>query len=279
MKAKKPVRRLKVRGGFTKYKLLSFISIALMVGAIGSSYMLLRSKAATTPTRVLYVGDSLSYEARNPFTFTTMLSGRAQVHQLVYGGTALCDWLPRIKSEMATWQPQAISIEFVGNSFTACMKNPATGQQYTGTALVSKYMTDAQAALAIIKPYGTQVWFQGVPPMRDAGLNSQRLSMNSGFQQLAAKQSWTHYNYAGQAVEWYQTPGKYVDFLPCSSADTGSRCTNPPFTRVRALDGVHFCPVNATAKSGVTSDCPVWSSGAWRYGAEMSSPIRQWYRL
>jgi hypothetical protein len=229
------------------------------------------------PLRVLYVGDSLAYEARDAFTSTMTADKPVTVQQLVFGGTALCDWLTRIESAVSTWHPQAISLEFAGDAFTACMQDPATGEALSGSALIAKYMADAQQLMTFLAPTGTQVWFQGVPPMRSPAGDALSKALNAGFAQLAAQQDFTHYSYAGAALESPASPGEYVDYLPCLPVDVGSGCTDPPVTRVRALDGVHFCPVSSAATEGVTNDCPVWSSGAWRFGSAMSAPIMQWY--
>ena len=42
---------------------------------------------------------------------------------------------------------------------------------------------------------------------------------------------------------------------------------------VRSADGIHFCPSNAEADRGVTGECPVWSSGAHRYGHTLAAPV------
>jgi hypothetical protein len=42
---------------------------------------------------------------------------------------------------------------------------------------------------------------------------------------------------------------------------------------VRAPDGAHFCPGAPAAVRGVTVACPVWSSGAWRFGNSMAAAV------
>ena len=56
---------------------------------------------------------------------------------------------------------------------------------------------------------------------------------------------------------------------PCpeASADSGAAGNS-----VRDPDGLHFCPASAEAHRGVTGDCPVWSSGAFRYGTALARP-------
>jgi hypothetical protein len=65
--------------------------------------------------------------------------------------------------------------------------------------------------------------------------------------------------------------GQYTDSLPCLPNEP---CTGPVIhgvrtNRVRAPDGVHFCPVTVLGRA----PCPVWSSGAFRFGAAMAAPV------
>jgi hypothetical protein len=46
-----------------------------------------------------------------------------------------------------------------------------------------------------------------------------------------------------------------------------------PVNVVRAVDGTHFCPVPSDAVQAVAGDCPVWSSGAFRFGTAMADPV------
>jgi len=55
---------------------------------------------------------------------------------------------------------------------------------------------------------------------------------------------------------------------PCEG---GCSSDGLPVNVVRAP--VHFCPVSGDAVRGVTDDCPVWSSGAYRYGRALAQPV------
>jgi len=73
---------------------------------------------------------------------------------------------------------------------------------------------------------------------------------------------------AGAAVE--SADGSYTDRLPCTALDMD--CAADGTTVVRG-DGVHFCPV-----VGV-SPCPVWSSGAARFGMTIAAAAADPQRL
>ena len=67
----------------------------------------------------------------------------------------------------------------------------------------------------------------------------------------------------------------YTDVLPCLPAEPCSGSASRPSVGVnvvRAPDGAHFCPrPDAPAVEGVTGPCPVWSSGAYRFGTAMAT--------
>ena len=70
--------------------------------------------------------------------------------------------------------------------------------------------------------------------------------------------------------------GAWTDSLPClpvePCADTSLE-SEPERNLVRAADGLHFCPASPAAERGVTGDCPVWSSGAFRFGTALAAPV------
>jgi hypothetical protein len=36
---------------------------------------------------------------------------------------------------------------------------------------------------------------------------------------------------------------------------------------------MHFCPASPAAIRGVSGECPVWSSGAFRFGTAIAKPV------
>ena len=70
--------------------------------------------------------------------------------------------------------------------------------------------------------------------------------------------------------------GSWTKTLPCLPDEPctgGADAAGSPVSVVRAPDGVHFCPAAPAAINGVTGDCPVWSSGAFRFGTAMAAPV------
>ena len=73
---------------------------------------------------------------------------------------------------------------------------------------------------------------------------------------------------AGQAV---LDGGRFTATLPClPSEGAGDECVDGRIP-VRALDGLHLCPVRTSQEN---DRCPVYSSGAARFGLAMAQPIR-----
>jgi hypothetical protein len=70
--------------------------------------------------------------------------------------------------------------------------------------------------------------------------------------------------------------GSWTKTLPCLAGEPCTGGTDEIGTAVnivRAPDGGHFCPTAPAAVRGVTGVCPVWSSGAYRYGTALAAPV------
>ncbi len=215
------------------------------------------------PARVALFGDSLSYQAE-PY-FVRLMAAADTTNTTYYashGGTALCDWLARMRTMRATMHFDAVILEFSGNALTPCM---AGIDNYT-PAYYAKYRADTLAAIAIWVPAGAHVFLVGAPVTRAqqaADPNWDALDLQ--YAQIAAADP-AHVTYvdAGAAVE--EPGGTFAQTLPCLYAEP---CTGPVVggvrsNVVRSTDGVHFCPV--TADHDV---CPVYSSGAFRFADAM----------
>ena len=230
--------------------------------------------ALTRPVVVLY-GDSLSWEAREQFTAAFAGHPEAQVVTRTFGGTAICDWLDSMRADAASLAPGAVVIEFSGNALTACMQD-ATGQALSGDAYLARYRADAEAAVGIFEPIGTRVYFAGAPIPRptDAPGAFKGGQLNAMYGEVAdGHTTVAEFVDAGAAV---LDQGRWTNTLPCLP---GEPCTGlgdaagQAVNVVRAPDGNHFCPVAKAARAGVTDTCPVWSSGAFRFGRAMAAPV------
>jgi hypothetical protein len=220
--------------------------------------------------KVALFGDSLAWEAQG--YFSSLVRGMTMT-ALTYDsrGSAVCDWLAKMRTVAAQFHPEAVELEFSGNAITPCMKGyiPATPAYY------EKYRTDTLAAIGIFVPGGAHVFLIGAPIARSQQTSSPDWDRINQQYVAIARADPDHVTYvdAGAAVE--SPEHAYVQSLPCL---VGQPCDGPTVNGVRsnvvrAPDGVHFCPVEKDAVVGVIGPCPVYSSGASRYASAMAKAL------
>jgi hypothetical protein len=223
-----------------------------------------------THRRVILYGDSLAFESRDFFALAVQSGSDVEVVDRTFGGTAICDRLDRMRRDLHDLQPTAVVLEFVGNNVTDCMRGP-TGP-LTGDELVRKYRDDARIATEIFAGAGVRVYWMGGPTAQAADFTDVRRV----YEEVAARLTFAtpplprvRYVDAGQAV---LDGGRLTATLPClPSEGPGDGCVDGRIP-VRALDGLHFCPVR-TSEGG--DRCPVYSSGAARFGLAMAQAVRR----
>jgi len=225
------------------------------------------------PVVVLY-GDSLAWEARHAFTSALAEYSDVRVVVRTFGGTAICDWFGAMSDDAATLAPGMVVIEFSGNSFTPCMHDDA-GRPLRSAAVVDRYARDVERAIALFAPIGTQVVLAGAPVslVEAGGVGAGGGGMNLLYGRTAREHPGVRYADAGASV---LADGRWTNTLPCLPGEPctgGVDATGIGVNVVRASDGQHFCPASADAVHGVTGDCPVWASGAFRYGTALAQPV------
>jgi hypothetical protein len=227
---------------------------------------------AAEPRVVLY-GDSLSSESQGYFAEFLMRHGITDVITRTFGGTALCDYLGAMRQDAADFRPTTVVIEFSGNAFTPCMQDE-NGAAVTGDDYFDRYRDAATEALRIFAPSGTHVYFVGTPISRSTmeSHNPDAGRLNRLYASLSTLGLSTYVD-AGAAV---LDNGQWTESLPCLADEPCAGTTDAngtPTNVVRAPDGGHFCPASPGAVRGVTGECPVWSSGAFRFGTAMAQPV------
>jgi hypothetical protein len=268
---------------------MALVLALLMVSGVllGTDVLRTGTKAAGTSAGLIYVyGDSLMAESQAPLQFQLGLDNIRSVIQ-DYGGTALCDWIPTIQSDVNFTTPSMVVIEFSGNAFTPCM-----GRVNSQATWLAKYQADLnylatwlhakrvpltvvaappgihQTGAPVVIPtnWGVGQIPQGYAP-NDASLNNMYKAMVNRDQ----AQGWNiGYIAADKAVA--APNGQWTYVLPCLSFETASMGRNVrDLIIVRAADYAHFCPLTVAGPDEVTSDPSVWDGGAWRYAAAVSS--------
>jgi len=204
---------------------------------------------------LILVGDSLAVEASQYFE---LLLVSVELVPYPFSGTAPCDWFTL---DMRASPSTVVVLSFHGNAFTPCMQD-ASGAPYTGAALVEKYRVDVGILIDRAVVSGSDVVLVGQPENGPTFPRPQLVGeLNSMYAELALERG-VGYVDAGASVE--APDGSFVSRLPClpDEIECGLDGTNV----VRSDDGVHFCPV-----SGGFDECPVYSSGAFRYALAIAS--------
>lgn len=241
----------------------ALVAAALVGAAIGNG----------THQRVILYGDSLAFEARDAFALALQRGNDIEVVDRTFGGTAICDRLDRMRQDLHDLRPAAVVFEFAGNNVTPCMQGP--GGPLTGTALAEKYRNDVRAATGIFAGAGVRVYWMGAPPIMAAQAGDFELvrhvyeAWSSRVTLPTPPFGAVEYVDAGGAV---LEGGRFTATLPCLPSEGAADGCVDGRIPVRALDGVHFCPVR---QGPGTDHCPVYSGGAVRFGLAMAGPVRR----
>ena len=110
--------------------------------------------AGKGPVRIGLFGDSLAVESEPHFNFLLQAGGKATVSDFAYGGTAACDWLPKMRDYARAEHPRAVVFEFVGNTFTSCMAGCPLGSP----AAVHRYCSAVSTAINVFFGLDTRVF-------------------------------------------------------------------------------------------------------------------------
>jgi hypothetical protein len=258
--------------------LLAALGVIVLLGIAGGGAAMAAPMGPASPsdaTVVLY-GDSLAWEAQQAFRDSLVNAGVGDVHTHTMGGTAICDWLDQMQVDAVELGPTAVVVEFSGNALTPCMTDLA-GQSLALSPLDyhRKYREDASTVLSIFQTAGTRVYFAGAPTTRHAEEthDTNATWLNTVYARLAGSAPEARYVDAGATVLRH---GHWTETLPCLADEPctgGSDSSGRAVNVVRAPDGGHFCPGAPDANRGVTGECPVWSSGAHRYGTAMATAV------
>ncbi|MDT7571388.1 MAG: hypothetical protein QOE05_1562, partial [Actinomycetota bacterium] len=213
---------------------------------------------------VLYYGDSIGYEAGGAFADILAASGRVKVEFRAFPATAVCDWLPDMRTRVAREKPKAIVVSFLGLGLPKCMHD-ASGRSPQGSALVRRTVQDARTALQVLTSTGATVYWNSTPaswtlPDQDR--------LTSAVREVVLETPHAQWVDAGEAVAPHN---RWTRYLPCLPDEP---CRPDGTAQVRGPDIMHFCPRGKTwMDSAPRGRCPVWSSGAWRYALAQAMPV------
>ena len=206
--------------------------------------------------KVILYGDSLSMESVKFFSWFVS-QDRYRPVEVVWGGTAPCDWFSHMRRHRYEHNPAAVVMQFSGAALTPCMKD---------RDLYQAYREDARTATRIFVDAGVPVVWVSTPLPQDPGASAIMTQLNQIEQEAATELGQTYVDAGASVLD----DGQYSRTLPCLAHETSrDGCSNGRIV-VRAPDGRHFCP------TPTNFPCPVYSSGALRYGkAQADAALRR----
>jgi len=219
--------------------------LTVVLGLLGTA-VIFRSCLPENP-RVLVFGDSLMVESQASMRAAARDAGVRALDLRVWSGTAPCDWLADVPTEIRDFRPSIALIGFSGNP-APCL---------AGRDLDAGYRQDVTTMVDKLVSAGVQVRLIQEPARRNDQVDALgRTALGRIWADIASSTPNTRVVRADLAVT---DRGRFVWTLPC---DPGEPCPADGRIVVRAPDGVHFCP----HPNVVAGTCEVYSSGARRYG-------------
>ena len=171
-----------------------------------------QDRPSRAPKVILY-GDSLSMESVKFFSWFVSQGGLRPV-EVVWGGTAPCDWFSHMRRHRYEHDPAAVVMQFSGAALTPCMKD---------RDLFQAYREDARTATRIFVDAGVPVVWVSTPLPQDPGAAVIMGQLNQIEQEAATELGQTYID-AGAAV---LDDGHYSRTLPCLAHETSrDGCSN-----------------------------------------------------
>jgi hypothetical protein len=235
-------------------------------GALGCS----SGRDRPTRTAVVY-GDSLAFTARAAIRKQMRTDRSWRLVNRARPDEALCDWLPRLTSDIARYRPDVITVETIGDAVTPCMRDPSTGVLLRpGTlAYYAKFRGDLASFLSVARRSGAAVVIVSPPPTggRAATLNVVVTQILAILRDEARKHPGTSVSDA--ARDSVSNHGAFTFTKRCLPTETAAIGCDPSTHRitVRTSDGLHFCH---TAWNPDRSG-PSCKAGAARFGRALAA--------
>jgi hypothetical protein len=222
--------------------------------------------ARDAPVDVALYADSLGFEAAD--TIAGSLGPATRFERFAAPGSALCD-LVSLLGEQPDRRPEVAIVQYSGNDLTSCIRDrPATGG--AGDSVVARYAADAEAAVSVLRSRGAAVFLAGSPRSEWTARASELDGVYAGVAaRWALRGEPVFFIDSGRSV--LAPDGSFASRLPCRESDRwAGACDGDGRVQVRSADGTHFCPID----TGGFSPCPVWSSGAHRFGVAIAEAVR-----
>ncbi len=221
-------------------------------------------------TRVNIYGDSLTVQAAPYLNAIGKVYGLT-VKVRAFSGTAPCDFLPLLESDLRKRKPDLVLFAFSGNSIATCMLD-GSGHPLVGDAVLAKYAADTDTAIA--ETTRAHVPFVLASPPAPFAKAATWKQFDDLYRSVAASHPGVNYVDAGQDIA---PGGEFSATQQCMPFEVNlpqarTACHGPDADiAVRGPDGAHFCG-NATLTTA--NPCSAYSSGAMRYAINLTDAAR-----
>lgn len=241
-----------------------FIAIACISILVVSLPLHSHPAAAAGRQKVLFFGDSLSYEA-GPYLKQDFNKRTTDDYLHLYPGTALCDWLGQIDDLTPKTAPDVVVLQFIGNHRTPCIVK--------STDFIAQYGVNLRSAISKLLSIGVRDIVVDAGPTTPifAGWSM----MIATYRHVIISFDSRHILYAGAADAAVEGPaGSFATTLECLPVEVKfRRCYPGTQIKVRAKDKVHFCPMPVPAEATEVKPCPIYASGAFRYARGLARAV------
>ena len=245
----------------------TFLCISLL-----TALLIPTTAQATGEQRIYYYGDSIGAESFGYFDQTMSRKTTWNSVDRTIPGSSPCDWYSRLSADMKIGVPRVIVIEAFGNNISSCQLRSGRRAPSDTQAYWQQYQSDLDN-LVSRAPSNLPIWLSPAAAARNDLLSgsSHEAKMLQVMQVVAASHSNLHVIRAGLAVDG--PGGTYAYSASCLSLEP---CSNQPGIGqniLHAHDGLHFCPAIYNATIDLLRHCPVYASGAYRFGNAQAQAV------
>jgi hypothetical protein len=254
--------------------MLRKLAVAFAFVAVLAGLSTVNAAATTTPKTALVYGDSISFESRFAITNEITLHVGWTVATHTYPGTAPCDWIPWLATDLVTYHPSIVSVETAGNWTRPCMVDATGAPLSPGTpAYYSRITADLSTMFQMITATGARAEFIDGPPMQDKAWNLRIKTIDADA--LALAKSLHQISIAGNPRVAVSASGAYTAYKTCFADETAAMgCTGGKIairTITGAETGIHFCPDGLGDSYPYV--CDMYSSGEFRFGRSLARSL------
>jgi lysophospholipase L1-like esterase len=220
--------------------------------------------AAAQRQKVLFFGDSLSYEA-GPYLKQDFNPSTTDDALHLFPGTAMCDWLGQIDKLTRRTAPDVVVLQFIGNHLTRCIARSSN--------FVAQYGKDLGSAISQLRSIGVKDIVVDAGPVTPIATWWTSL-VRTYRTEVASFHSRDIIYAAGADAAVESATGGFVTTLRCLRVEVKyHKCVAGSQIKVRANDKVHFCPIPLPAVATKVVLCPVYASGAYRFAKGLARAV------